>query len=511
MARTPRKIYKPDFPVHNYIELQKSSIPNGDRRQFPWGTTYNDAMRPRKREDNAQQIDTIMLQKTHWNQGDLSTTKISEYKDEYRDFSAYNVRPTQEITQEMMMKTNFSMDDGITKMERTKQNYTAADVTPSANLKEMMTATHFDLTSKAAPKWETTNQAAFNHPGCKPSELANMELNRGYGAKSSFQNLAAYPTPKSLAHDSYRDYGRAQTALARTKQAYIENGEISFVQGTTQKWQGTTVNLGDTQQPYRTTTQDGFAKRSPNDGTFDPRYARERKLALQVSSINKGNNFPTVKTTTMHDAHVAHPGFKPPPEAEKTAFLSHQDHRNWDGRPSTTYRDAFVPKKAEKVDPVNNQLQQSHASFGNSQIHEMQTLYRDTYKKHPKAMELADMDAAREFNMGHHTKDKEGDNIRTETTTYRRDYHGWTGVKPSDMCEALKGGNNIVANDPRLVVKQSAMKDDYIRYKNVEVPSQIDNALQRSHIQLTGSGEPWTTTQQDYFLFKTYKMPEKAC
>lgn len=504
---TPRKIYKPDFPVHNFIELQKSSLPNGDRRHFQWETTYNDAMRKRTRDDNAQKIDTIMLQKTHWNQQDSRPTDISENHDKYRDFSRQNQARKQEITQAMMMKTNFSMNDGVTTMERNVQCYRPADFNPPANLKETMVATHFDLTTPSAPKWETTNQVSFNHGPCKPSKMADMELMRGYGTKANFENFGAFPTPNSLSHDTYRNPGRAQTAIGRTRQAYVENNEINFVQGTTQAWQRTNTNLGDTQMPYTTTCHDGYAKRSPNDGAFDPRYATQKKLALQQSVVNKGMNYPTVTRTTMQDGIVAHPDFRPPPAAEKTAFLSHQDHRNWNGRPSTTMRDAFVPKKAEKVEPINNKLQQTHASFGNSNIHEMRTLYNDTFTKPPATLELADMDAAREFHMGHHTKDKEGDNIATPSSTNRIDYHGWPGVKPSDMCDALKGGNNIVANDPRLVVKKSQMKEDFIHYKNVDRPSQIDNALQNSHLQLKGSGIPWTTTQQDYFQYETYKMP----
>jgi hypothetical protein len=117
------------------------------------------------------------------------------------------------------------------------------------------------------------------------------------------------------------------------------------------------------------------------------------------------------------------------------------------------------------------------------------------------------MDAARDFHMGHHSNNRSGINEGPPKTAYDASFVHHRGAKPSDMCDALKGGHNIVANDPRHVVRQSAMKSDFPEYPGIHRPDPIDNLLQRSHLQLTGCGQPWTTTQQDYFQYETYRMP----
>jgi hypothetical protein len=209
----------------------------------------------------------------------------------------------------------------------------------------------------------------------------------------------------------------------------------------------------------------------------------------------------------MQDGIQAHPDARPPPEAERTAFISHQDHRNWRGIPTTTHREAFYPKVAEPVPPVNNQLQESHGTFGNDAIREKTTLYTDSFRRPPPSMDRADVEAARAFHMAHHSNNRSMENEGPPSTMYDTTFIHHKGVPPSDMCEALKGGHNIVANDPRHVVRQSAMKTDFPEHPGVHRPEPIDNLLQRSHLQLTGASQAWTTTQQDYFQWERYKMP----
>jgi hypothetical protein len=187
--------------------------------------------------------------------------------------------------------------------------------------------------------------------------------------------------------------------------------------------------------------------------------------------------------------------------------VSHQDHRNWNGRVGTTHRDAFYPKVAQRVEPVNNRLQESHGTFGNPAIREVTTLYDDSFGAPHSAVELADMGAARSFHMGHHSTNASGMHDRLPPTEYSASYIRHQGAKASDMCDALKGGHNIVAYDPRFVVKTSAMDTDYIAHPGVHTPAPIDNSLQDSHLQLKGAALPWTTTQQDYFQYESYHMP----
>jgi hypothetical protein len=221
----------------------------------------------------------------------------------------------------------------------------------------------------------------------------------------------------------------------------------------------------------------------------------------------QGNAFPIVRTTEMQDGTRAYPDARPPPEAERTAFISHQDHRNWRGTPTTTHRETFYPKVAEPIPPVNNQLQDSHGTFGNDAIRERTTLYADSFKHPPPSTDRVDVDAVRAFHMGHHSKGNSYQREDPPRTMHDETFVHHKGVRPSEMCDALKGGHNIVANDPRHVVRESAMKSDFPEHAGVHRPPPVDNLLQRSHLQLTGCGQPWTTTQQDYFQWERYKMP----
>jgi hypothetical protein len=463
-------------------------------------------MQERPREHNAQQLDTTALQRTHWNQGDVPGATVSEYRRSYHD-SGVDCRREQEVTQAMMMGTHFSLADGRSRMERPAESYTAADVTAPANLKEQMVATHFDLTNPASvPRWETTHAADFVGRKAAPATPPHMELQRGLGAKATFDNLSAFAPAVPLYTDSFPER-RAQTASGRVPRATIEDDRISFAQGTTQRWQRTNFDLGDGVPRFATTSGDALP--GHRSDTPDRRYAREKRLAAGRSCAMQGFNLETVKTTTTEDATAPHPEHRPPPEAERTAFVSHQDHRNWNQPVSTTHRDTFYPKVADRPEPINNQLQASHGTFANPAIREVTTLYDASFAKPPSTAERADMDAARGFHMGHHSTNRSGQSDRLPQTEYRASYAGHPGLRPSDICEGLKGGHNIVASDPRFVLTKSAMDTDYVAHPGGQRPPPIDNSLQDSHLQLKGGALPWTTTQQDYFQYETYRMPNR--
>ena len=131
----------------------------------------------------------------------------------------------------------------------------------------------------------------------------------------------------------------------------------------------------------------------------------------------------------------------------------------------------------------------------------------DSFQKPPPTMELADMQAARDFHMGHHTNYKGGYADSTEMTTNQATYKAFPDCKPADICDSLRGGKNVVQFEPRFTVKTSVTHDTYVPHQ-YKPPEPIDNNLQASHIQLQTGGKPsWSTTQQDYFQFKTYRMP----
>jgi hypothetical protein len=498
----PLKIYRPDYPYNNYIELQKSKIPFGDARHFPWETTYHADMRPLSRQENQQAIDTLMLQKTHWNPGDLPGPKESEYHHAYPDWGV-NCQRQQEVTRDSMMATTFSLSDGVSKMTRTVAQPTAADVEPMPKLKEQMEATHFTLADPSEPGWSTTHATAFTKPDGEPAQPPHMELMRGAGVKSTFENLGAFGPSRSLYKDTYRQ--QDLSGLGRIPKATIRGDHINFEQNIGHRWQKTHFDVGDDLRRWSTTSGDALTPKRVTP--VDPTLARERRQAGTRSCVMQGNDEGPTQRTTMMDALQPHPDCVPPPLAERTAFISHQDHRNWNKPTTTNNRAEYVWKTAEIPDPCNIQLQDSHASFGNPAIREMETLYDATFKKPPMSMERADVEAARAFHMGHHSKTATTHLPGNDRTEYQSEYTGCVGGKASEICDGLKGGHNIVANDPRHIIRESCMKEQFRKHPDVRPPPPIDNYLQDSHLPLKGGGVPWTTTQMDYFWFETYHMP----
>lgn len=500
-------MYKPDFPTHNYLELQRSRIQIGDKRHLSWDTTYNDTMRPKTQDLGRQSIDTCMLQRTHWTPGDLKNQNESEYHERYKNFGTGSKRETV-LSRDQMNRTSFTLGDGSPMASRATNRGTPVTPDPRVSFQEKMVATHFDLKNPSVSEkdWATSNKTDFRPFTAKPAQSAQIELNKGLGAKSSFENYGAFRTDQSLARASYSG-ARPQTTQVRNRSVTIQGDQIDFEQNTTNKWQRTNFKVGDTEKRYSTTSAD--ALRPPkNPEHIDPHYSQNKRLAFARSTVGAGNCFPTVKDSAMKEAIVPHPECKPPPMAEKSAFISHHDFRNFNGKINTTMHDALPPRKAEPVEPINNHLQTSHMVLGAAGVHVKSTLSQDTYTKPPRTMEKADVDAARNFHMSHHSKTSSNSAAKTEITTNQATYIGCPGGKPSDMCDSLKGGHNIVPHDPRFSVKKSAMKEDFHPYPNVQPPPPIDNLLQRSHIQIQqDKSAQWKTTQQDYFQFNTYRLP----
>ena len=499
-------MYKPDFPTHNYIELQRSKIPFGDSRSTTYETTYGAAMRPLTGDIQSQKINTKLLQRTHWTPGNIPTTQESEYVAKYRDFKTKASRDPA-YTRDEMMRTTFTLgNDKDPFAERTKMAEYHEGIPKRENYQKEFTATHFDLTSTSAPKWETTNRAEFRPLSAQPATPINHHLNRGFGAKSSFEQMGAFETKTSLYQDTYKNYGNVRPETASSTAVTVNGDSIVFAQGMTQKNQRTSVKLGGIQTDYSTTTQDGYVK-TRDVVSVDPELARQRRAQFQRSCVGQGTSaIPMYKQSVMHESIVPHPECRPPPPAEKTAFVSHHEYRNWVGPMTTTSQDAFQPKKAEVRQPFNMGLQQSHMNIGYPGINENRSLYSDTFTKPPPTMDRVDANAMRAFHTAHHSKTDTNSAARTGTTTYNDTYRPQPDFRPPPICDALKGGHNIVPNEERFNVKESNMKESFKPPPKIDQATRTDNKLQKSHLQLKSNCPPWTTTQQDYFLFNTYNM-----
>jgi hypothetical protein len=503
MARTvPIRLYRPDFPGHNLMSMH-SRIANGDTRQSNWETTYRASMRPQTQMESRSSIDTTSLQRTHWTVGDLPPGDVSEHKADFRDFGP-NHQSTPNRTREDMMQTSFRLGDNSTIPPRAASRtcYTAVQ-RPSFG--DKMVGTHFDLTNPSELKvpWQSTHTHDFQDPKAAPPPPATTDLSLGLGAKATFEQLGAHPTKTSLMHDSFRPY--TQQAV-RAPPVTVSGTAVNFEQGNSQLWRQTNFKVGDNEKRYTTTTGDGLQPPGPVDRP-DPSVARDRKQALSKSYAGQGHHFPTVTETTTRAAVQPHPEARALPLGERTAFVSHHDYRNYNGPISTTVRDSFVPKQAESVHRTTGNLQESHASFGREGERMGTTLYRESFVKLPPIGERANVTERRDFHQAHHNDARAGPAERLETTTYRTAFTGCPGGRASDLCDGLRGGNNVVASEPSFTVRRSAMKEDFIPHRGVQRPPPVDNFLQRSHIQLQGNPAHWTTTQQDYFLWQQYRMP----
>jgi hypothetical protein len=499
-------MYRPEFPTHNYVELQRSRIQIGDSRSTGWETTNGAAMRPHTQQLNRQSLDTSSLQRTHWTPGDLPAGNVSEYSSRFRDFRNEPTRRPVMSTEDMM-KTSIRFGDGTPMASRVLTRESYSGVPPRAGLRDRMVATHFDLTnpSEMQARRESTHQTDFAAPGPTAPIVVATALNQGTGARATFEQMGGFETRSSLMKDSFRP----QTTLPsqRTASVTVSGNSITFHGGKTQAWQRTQFNVGDTEKRFSTSMADAHPAPPPVPPS-DPALARDRRVQGMRSSVPIGHDFPTVTESNTQANLRPFTGVSPPPLAARTAFVSNHDYRNWNGRSTTTCRESYVPPgRVEIPPPVDHNLQGSSASIGNSAINEKSSLYRESYRPLGRIDNRTDIQAVRDFHQGHHSNSQRGPNEPLETTTNRATYIGCPGGHASEMCNGLRSGNNVVASDPRFSLRQSSMKETFIHHANVKVPNAVDNSLQRSHIQLGGNDAPWSRTQSEYFQWGRYRLP----
>ena len=169
-------------------------------------------------------------------------------------------------------------------------------------------------------------------------------------------------------------------------------------------------------------------------------------------------------------------------------------------------RDAYTAKTAEKVTPVDNSLRSSHINVGSPDINEKETLYNATYKK-LAAQEPFDTAAQKAFMTVHHTNSGIGVRPVTGRTTYQDDFVRFGGRHMRDPAGPYECAE-IFSRDSRFNRSASVDHETYRAPPKTARPPPIDNALQRSHINMGLGSSDYSTTQQDYFRYKRYRMPE---
>lgn len=497
-----RRQNRPDFPSHNFSDFQRTHFSVGDQRDTNYTTSSQDAQRSYQFDPSQRGLDTATLQRTHWTGGNFPTEAKSEYASSFRGYTTDATRDPS-YTRDEMMRTTFTLgtDEPMESRQRAPQYGIVAEPTP--NYRDMMVSSHFSLADQKAPAWETTHKASFREYPSNPSQMANMDLQRGAGAKDCFENFGAFPTPESCEHEAYKPHPQQET---RGPRVTVRDGTAEFAQTNSQKWQKTNWTLGGYGMTYSTTTGDAIQARP--DCHVNPDVARERRQMFNQSHVMGSSHFPTITKSEMKESFTEHPGFHRPPNAPKTAFESHQKFGDWPTVKTTTASDAFVEHPIEVREKIDHKLQETHAAFGSDAFNEHTSLYQDSYKRPQQTLELADTAAARAFHMGTHSQITSGDR-RTGSTTYQAEFTGYPGARPSDMCDVLKGSNNVVPNEPTHVVRESATHAAYRRPPAYQQPPAVDNKLQKSHIPMKGGFDEWTTTNDDYFLWERYRMPKE--
>jgi hypothetical protein len=320
-----------------------------------------------------------------------------------------------------------------------------------------------------------------------------MENTAGTGIRAAFDNLGVYGPQTSLSRDSYGNF---------------ENCEVNTAaagKGARRDYQATTFAIGDGTSHWSTTSGDAH-RAFANVEQHDPRAVLRRRAALTKSTIGEGQNYETVKTSSMTDAIQPHPEYRPPAPA-RTAFESHQQFKNWDGSvtKSTTHED-FGPKDAEIVIPVHHNDQETTATFGNSRFNETESMYSASFKAPERSVGQAN-DRNPRYEREHHAIVQGSRPTGRADTTYASTFVEHKGVKPAQPCGRMANENHVTAMDPRYIQHKSSMQQDFVEHRGAVRTAAATNRTNESHIRFEGSEEPWKTSSSDYFLWRDYRLP----
>jgi hypothetical protein len=168
---------------------------------------------------------------------------------------------------------------------------------------------------------------------------------------------------------------------------------------------------------------------------------------------------------------------------------------------------AYQPLKGERSEPADPDLRSTHIVLGADCIREQTSLYRDTFKGSQGLQSRVDGNAMRAFHTSHHTNFGGAAEQGPLLSTNKESFVPHPGLRPRSPIQFGQIEHVITPGDASLTVNQSSMRAAYVPHPNMAVNRPINNLLQQSHIVSTsGARDDWTTTQQDYFQFKTYKF-----
>jgi hypothetical protein len=479
----------PSFPKAAPLRNSRDAIDLGVGGGRNWETTYGSGNQPRTlSSDDApvQTFDTAAHQQTHWTSGDQPEPLVTDYQ---REYIAHPLPPKPPgRSRDELMATSFSLgDNNLIDYSRPPPPPKAIRV-PPADLGGDLRSTHLNLHMGAPDEWTTTHQSSFALRQSVPPILRDGRVNEGKGAGEAMRWGGGSDLGASEMRSSFVKFTKPDPTI-------IPDRRYS------------TLAIGDPRQTTYETTHSAAYKRLQMPSTDPRETARLARLALQRSRVTEGNREPVPQRSSYADTFVEYKEPRRQP-ADLVPTASHLPAG--DGSPDqwrSCAQEAYQPLKGERTEVVDRDLRGTHIRLGADGVRETTSLYTDTFKGTQGRLERVDATGMRDFHTAHHTKvggrEEQGPMISTSKDSFLPHTEAATRAPITfDHIEHV-----IIPGDPSHTVRESSMKGDFVPHSYLPPPKQINNSLQESHITATsGAADNWTTTQQDYFQFRTYKF-----
>lgn len=462
-----------------------------------WETTYSSGSKPKQLSPDLYghvEIDTAKLQSTHWTTGNEPTTMLTEHQSQFQPYDLQQREPVR--TRDELMKSSFVLGDGSqmeTRQSLRQQN--SIPYTPNVcrpGIHDELVESHIDLKSGKNEKWETTHQASFKQYQTSQPSIINSNLQSSQGIKDALTNSDYKNSYETESGSNFINF-------------HLKPDKFNKEERLT-RYRNSNIQLGDPiDNNYSTTNQSDF--KPFHVRPVDPKIAKAARERLTRSQFSESKKEPMDCRTSYSDTFIEYKGFHPPKSVERSAYLSHHDFRDCRDTFRSESHDSYVPHQIITTPKANINLSNTHITFGAPGYCEMRSLYQDTFKGIQGGNQRIDPTALRTFNTTHHIRNQDDTDKSQLLTTNQATYILHNNVRPRSPIHFVQTDNVISPSDSSLTVKESTMHASFIPHQNMAVNKLINNSLQASHINFSGGyKENWSTTQSDYFQFKTYKF-----
>ena len=503
---------EPIFPNHsNKINLNNDSFGTPGAPVDDWQTTYDEFNKKKNVSAISLRNDTSKLQQTHWVGGNEATNYQSEMKANYIPHPIENSNRSQR-TRDQLMRSSYTFNDGFpmeTRASLAMQKYGQSDLQQNkpARSNSELQRSHFNYQDANSNKWTTTSGSSYVWRQGEPAKPQITEdLRAGSGMRESMNNQSSFNVIQSETQSQYK---------APSRERLIEQREAIHTKDLTR----TTHQFGNYKNDYETTNKHDFVPLHLPQQDYDKMKEQKRQLARSNFDVGNPNahteNSSYTETFVPIEGNTTEEARQMRLRNSQASLVSHHDFRNCNETFHSSSQDAYVPLKTQEPQKaLQLNLQQTHVKLGEDNVHEMKSLYSDTFQyrapERRSQSSLADEQKAnsrmmRDFHTQHHTKVTTVVGLEDNKTTNQATYVPHPDAKPRQPIRFDDSSMAVSMADPTLIVKQSTMKTDYVPlHAKPSVP--VSNQLQQSHIQFGNMANDWRTTQKDYFQFKTYRI-----